>query len=175
MGNLKAHSYELLFKKDSLSIGEDITKNRSWHLSTYRAAINTWNKNKIFGAGLKSFRTNCEWKKYIMCNLHPHNYYLEMLTDLGLIGFSLLITIFFFPVFYLFFKYMRSKNYFSYKDDLKFLPFFIIFFCEIFPIRTSGSFFTTSNATILFLFLGIIIGEMMKIKRSNSNKKRYSK
>ena len=70
---------------------------------------------------------------------------------------------------------MRSKNYFSYKENLKFLPFFIIFFCEIFPIRTSGSFFTTSNATVLFLFLGIIIGEMMKIKRGNSNKKGYSK
>ena len=110
-----------------------------------------------------------------MCNLHPHNYYLEMLTDLGLIGFSFLITIFFFPVFYLFLKYMRSKNYFSYKDNLKFLPFLIIFFCEIFPIRTSGSFFTTSNATVLFLFLGIMIGEMMKIKRGNSNKKGYSK
>ena len=175
MGNLKAHSYELLFKKDSLSIREGITKNRSWHLSTYRAAINTWNKNKTFGAGLKSFRTNCEWKKYIMCNMHPHNYYLEMLTDLGLIGFSFLITIFFFPVFYLFFKKMRFKDYFSYKDNLKFLPFFIIFFCEIFPIRTSGSFFTTGNATVLFLFLGIMIGEMMKIKSGNSNKKRYSK
>tara|TARA_A100001011_G_scaffold377062_1_gene440334 strand:- start:4885 stop:6195 length:1311 start_codon:yes stop_codon:yes gene_type:complete len=163
MGNLKAHSYELIFKKDSLSIKDNITKNRSWHLSTYRAAINTWNKNKIFGAGLKSFRTNCEWKKYIMCNMHPHNYYLEMLTDLGLMGFVFLIIIFFYPIF-IFLKKMRTKNYFLNNDNFKFFPLFVIFFCEVFPIRTSGSFFTTSNSTILFLMLGILIGEIYKKK-----------
>ena len=122
MGNLKAHSYELLFKKIAY-LSVRISQKISWHLSTYRAAINTWNKNKIFGAGLKSFRTNCEWKKYIMCNLHPHNYYLEMLTDLGLIGFSFFNHNFFFPVFYLFFKYMRSKNYFLIRIILNFYHF----------------------------------------------------
>ena len=29
---------------------------------------------------------------------------------------------------------------------------------EIFPIKSSGSFFTTNNSTIIFLSLGILVG-----------------
>ena len=41
-------------------------------------------------------------------------------------------------------------------------PFMILFFIEIFPIKSSGSFFTTGNATYLFLILGILIGLSQK-------------
>ena len=38
------------------------------------------------------------------------------------------------------------------------IPFIFIFIVEVFPIRTSGSFFTTGNATYIFLIIGIMIG-----------------
>ena len=48
--------------------------------------------NKYIGGGVRSFRHNC-WKRKIIksnergtCNMHPHNYYLEILTDIGLMG-----------------------------------------------------------------------------------------
>ena len=37
---------------------------------------------------------------------------------------------------------------------------------EIFPIKTSGSFFTTTNATFIFLILAVIVG---LLRRENLN------
>ena len=46
------------------------------------------------------------------------------------------------------------------------LPFYIIFVIEIFPLKTTGSFFTTTNATFLFIILSFVVGliELKKIK-----------
>ncbi len=46
------------------------------------------------------------------------------------------------------------------------LPFFILFIVEIFPFKTTGSFFTTTNATYLFILIPFIIGltELKKVK-----------
>ena len=37
-----------------------------------------------------------------------------------------------------------------------------LFFVEIFPIKSTGSFFTTGNATYFFLILSILIGLVRK-------------
>jgi len=93
--------------------------------------------------------------KIISCNTHPHNYYLEILTDLGLIGFILFFTIFIIIIYN-----SLIKKYF-FKSDLSFneliIPFIFIFIPEIFPLRTSGSFFSTTNSTYIFLLISIIV------------------
>ena len=38
------------------------------------------------------------------------------------------------------------------------IPFFIIFLTEIFPLKTTGSFFTTTNSTFLFIILAFVVG-----------------
>ena len=56
--------------------------------------------NKVIGGGIKSFRFNC-WKALAKnnstwsCATHPHNYYIEILADLGLIGFLIIIMLFY--------------------------------------------------------------------------------
>ena len=82
-----------------------------------------------------------------MCAPHPHNYMLELLLDLGIIGFVLIYLIFIlFSI--RFIKFFMSRS----KQNLKILgiPFFLILFFEFFPIKSSGSFFSTGNATIIF-------------------------
>ena len=60
---------------------------------------------------------------------------------------------------------MKSK-----LDDNKIIIAFIfLFIAEIFPFRSTGSFFTTGNATYLFLILGIMLG---LTKKDNLNKNR---
>ena len=46
------------------------------------------------------------------------------------------------------------------------IPFFIVFLVEIFPLKTSGSFFTSTNSTFLFIIISFIIGliQAKKIK-----------
>ena len=90
------------------------------------------------------------------CSSHPHNYYLELLSELGLIGFILALIILTYTLYLL----ITSKRQFvsgNFTNNL-ISPFILVFLVEIFPIKTSGSFFTTGNATFIFLILGIIIG-----------------
>jgi hypothetical protein len=50
------------------------------------------------------------------------------------------------------------------------VPFIFLFFMEIFPLRSTGSFFTTANTTYLFLIIGILIGI---IRKENSIENKY--
>ena len=87
--------------------------------------------------------------------MHPHNYYLEILTEIGLIGF-LITLIMFLSIFYSFFmkKAYTTSNIYTKKISI---PFLILFFVEIFPIKSTGSFFTTGNTTYLFLIISILV------------------
>ena len=100
--------------------------------------------------------------------MHPHNYYLEILTETGLIGF-MIISILFIYILYLGFY----KKYFSHsksRENYLITPFLFLFFIEIFPIKSTGSFFTTGNASYIFLILAILVGLIRKDENSIENK-----
>ena len=57
--------------------------------------------HKIFGVGIKNFRNFCKTEKYMKnsqsCSTHPHNIYIQLLSETGIIGFIfLLFTLFYF-------------------------------------------------------------------------------
>ncbi len=131
-------NYSVTYKGESY-----ITK--SVHAKEFYTGYKTWLQNKLFGGGLKSFRFNCP-KVFINCNAHPHNYYLEILSDIGLAGFLLIIT-FLFLIF--------RESYYNKKIIL--LPFLLILLSELFPLKTTGSFFGTANSTFIFLQISLII------------------
>ena len=122
-------------------------------LSEFNTGFEIWKKNKIFGSGLKSFRLKCSYDPGQTCITHPHNYTIELLVDTGLIGLTLIYLIFIFCFFDYLKFYINSLNL-----RLITLPFFLITCLEFFPLRSSGSFFTTSNATVIFLMLALTIG-----------------
>ena len=95
----------------------------------------------------------CKINKFELCNTHPHNQTIEILTDTGLIGFFLIYSIIIVVLFQNYKVITKKEDLFS---NIKFMPFFIILFFEFFPMRSSGSFFTTNNSTIIFLMLGLI-------------------
>ena len=51
-------------------------------------------------------------------------------------------------------KYFKNS---SLNNNIIITPFIFLFFAEIFPIKSTGSFFTTNNATYIFLILSILI------------------
>ena len=69
------------------------------HQGHYSAAIKIFDKQKILGYGVKSFRIKCNDKDVYVnkysCNTHPHNYYFQLLAETGLIGFCIVLGIFF--------------------------------------------------------------------------------
>lgn len=132
----------------------------------FHSFYDTWLMNKYLGGGIKNFRYFCHVRPNINknlttpCNMHPHNYYLEILTETGLIGFLIITSVFFIIFFKTFFnKYITKK---SLQNNSLIIPFTFLFLVEIFPIKSTGSFFTTGNATYFFLILSILIGLLRK-------------
>ena len=121
-----------------------------------------WKKNPIIGVGLKNFRVECDVQLenrepiiHPLCSTHPHNLYLELLSESGFFGF-----IFFLFFIFSFCFYYINKNFILKKKNEKnffIVTLFLSLVSFIWPVSTSGSFFTTWNGTFYWLIIGLII------------------
>ena len=136
--------------------------NTPQYLKEFSTFYETWKMHKYFGGGIKNFRYYCherpniDRKSKFICNMHPHNYYLEILTETGVIGFIIILSIFT-TILYL----SLYKKYFTntiLKNNNLIVPFIFLFIAEIFPIKSTGSFFTTGNTTYLIILMAVIVG-----------------
>ncbi len=142
------------------------------HIKEFVTFYHTWRINKYIGGGIKNFRYYCHTREKIdpsspfhhekICNMHPHNYYLEILTETGIIGFLIFLLILIYILKVSFFNKFKISN--PMYKDLKLIPFVFLFLFEIFPLKSTGSFFTTGNSTYLFLIIGILIGLLRRDK-----------
>jgi len=135
------------------------------HARIYLTAIEMWKENHILGYGLKSFRVKC-WEilpriKGLSCANHPHNYYLEILSEAGIIGFSLII-IFFIILLNRSFDFMVKKKYKKNKDLYLLIPIILIFFIQIWPLKSTGSFFTNWGASLFWLNVAFLQSYLKK-------------
>ena len=169
----KTKSFEFIsyFHESLLSSEKVLPKNV--YVKEFVSGILTWQQNRIFGSGVKSFFLNCSSiekdikTKYVgSCNTHPHNYYLEIATSLGILGLFLSIIIFSIILF----KSITFTLNSSVVPEIKniFVPFFIIFVSEIFPLKTTGSFFTSQTGNFLFIILAFVVG-LMELSKTRSN------
>ena len=122
----------------------------------YSSGIQVWKLNPINGVGFKNFRVNCDIQvvdqsdnAHPLCSTHPHNLYLEILSETGIIGFLL----FCFFILFLLKKILKKLN-FNKKEILKIVP-VIILFLLIWPFSTAGSFYTSWNGLYFWLYLGL--------------------
>ena len=122
------------------------------YIKEFYSGFVTWKVNSIFGGGINSFYLNCH-EVIGNCASHPHNYYLEILSELGIIGFTISIVIFVNLLMTIGFRNHLSLDF----DKNLIYPFALLFFAEIFPLKTTGSFFTTGNATFIFFIIAIIV------------------
>jgi len=129
------------------------------HYHQFYNGYKTWQQNLYFGGGIKSFKLNCS-KEMKNCGSHPHNYYLEVLSDLGIFGLLLLYFIFIKTLYDAFVVKYLKKN--KFNHNLILTPFMFLLFAEVFPLKTSGSFFTTGNATFIILLMTITIALSQK-------------
>ena len=59
-------------------------------------------------------------------------------------------------------KYFTKSSFL--KDNKIIIPFIFLFIVEIFPIKSTGSFFTTGNSTFIFMIIAVLIGLVRKEK-----------
>jgi O-antigen ligase len=142
------------------------------HGRIFSSAFIVWNNNFYIGVGLKNYRIECDklisenfldkfTNQTILCSSHPHNLYLQLLSETGLLG-LIFFLYFIFKSFILFYK-----NYFQIIKELK--PIYIsslaIIASYIWPIKSSGSFFSTYSASYFWFFFGLAIFCFIKSKQ----------
>ena len=133
----------------------------SGHGRLFFSAYSLWNENKIFGVGLKNYRIICDpssFNQYTnqkeICSTHPHNFLAEILVETGVFGLFFL-TFFLFNVLrfiLLNLKNIQNKEY----NSIIYGSLFVILI-YIWPIRSSGSFFSTWNASFFWFNFGLAL------------------
>jgi O-antigen ligase len=118
----------------------------------YKSGFEVFKNYKVFGVGNKNYRVEtCEGtnknKKYF-CTTHPHQIYFELLSEHGLIGTLIILSIFYKLIFSKILGTIREKNYVK-IGSLVYLTFIFI------PIIPSGAFFTNYALTIFAINLSI--------------------
>ena len=78
------------------------------HDSHYRTAYKMFKDKPFLGHGPKMFRVVCKNKKYAVgpspCSTHPHNFYIQLLAETGIVGFLFLFS----PLTYVFIVSLRQ-------------------------------------------------------------------
>lgn len=122
------------------------------HITEFYCGRTIAKENFIFGGGIRYYRTYPAG-----CNTHPHNYYFEIVSDLGFVGLMIIL----FIIFKILLTIHKNHNLIKLKKNknLNYLipPFLIICLTEFFPIRSTGSFFGTSNSTIIFIVFAMLV------------------
>ena len=141
--------YYYLSEKDSKAI------EKSLYYKLYRSGFNVFKNSPLFGVGNKNYRIEAcgDVKKVIefnyKCTTHPHQTYIELLSEHGLIGAFILLASFFLLIFKNLKKIIFSKNYIQIGSFVYLLSVFL-------PLLPSGSFFSDFNITFFFINLSFL-------------------
>ena len=133
------------------------------HENYFLTGINIFKENHLIGAGPKAYSQLSRLKKYAIDDFsyvgHPHNFYIQLLAETGIIGFS---SVFVFLI-YLIIKYLLIHN--LYKKYLSKFEILIVgiplsgLIFHLWPFITTGSFFTNYNCILIYMCLGFYLGE----------------
>jgi O-antigen ligase len=138
-----------------LILKDDFLINSVWG-NHYLSSINIFKDNFLLGIGIKMFSSEC--LNYVSqfeyaCTSHPHNIYLELASEGGVLILILAIIIFF-KVFKIFIINL-FKDKFN-LNDIMIFAFSICILIYSFPLRSTGSFFNNYNSSFFWVFLALL-------------------
>jgi O-antigen ligase len=141
------------------------------HDKLIRTAYNMFLDKPIFGHGPKMYRVVCKDEKYAVgvgsCMTHPHNFYIQLLSETGIVGFSFLFSAFAYVLHcsYLQFKsiFLKQKRYLT-DYQVCLLAAILI---TVWPLTTNGNFFHNWLAIIYSLPVGFYLHSIYGKNRKN--------
>jgi O-antigen ligase len=132
------------------------------HDSLIKTAWKMFLDKPILGHGPKLFRIKCSDPKYATgnypCDVHPHNFYIQLLSETGIIGFLFLAGLFFYLIFVTglhVFKYFIHKKKFLSDYQIGLLSGLLI---TVWPLIPNGNLFTNH----LMIMYGLQMGFFKK-------------
>ena len=122
------------------------------YIVLYKSGYEVFKNYPYFGVGNKNYRLetkDIEKNKHYKNNSHPHQIYLELLSEHGIIGTIILLSLFFVLIFKNLKIIILTKN----SVQLGAFAYLVSVFLPIIP---SGSFFNNFNISLFFLNLSIL-------------------
>ena len=158
--------------KNYISLKNDIVEVIPSHKGHYITAYNIYKDNKLFGAGIKSFRYLCNDKKYkyndSSCSTHPHNIALLFISELGIIGFLIYTFFIIFLIIDILRNYLkRNLNEVDINDYNRFIFIGIGILSTILPILPNGNFFNNYMSIMFYLLMGYYLFLRKNIYKKN--------
>ena len=133
----------------------------SQHQSHYIGAFKMFLDNPIFGVGPKLFRIFCDDQKYNIdrdtCSTHPHNTYIQILAETGIIGFILMCIPLIFVLYQLSKKFIHTLR--GTKSDVSNYQACLLIgiLVSLWPFIPTQSFFNNWISIIYFLPVGFYL------------------
>jgi O-antigen ligase len=163
---LNSQFLKLRFVDQILAEKKDLNENI--YIKLQKSGLEIFKNNPWFGVGNKNFRViTCEdynndnkiyTKKF--CSTHPHQIYVELLSEHGLLGFLFIMIILYILIFSKIKEIIFSKNYLSIGS----FCYLIVTFTPLIP---SGAFFSDFVLTLFFINFSIFYGSNPKLNIFN--------
>ena len=126
------------------------------YIRLYKSGYSVFKKYPFFGVGNKNYRVETcrnqnvsQPKPKYVCSTHPHQVYFELLSEHGLVGFILILSIFFFLMFKILKSILISRNYVQ-------IGAFTFVLINFIPLLPSGSFFSDFNSTLFWINFSVM-------------------
>ncbi len=140
---------------------------QSHFISAYRMFID----NPIFGHGPKTFRILCSHDEYNYdvnsCSTHPHNTYVQLLAETGLVGVIFVI----FLLFYLIIIMIKQVNSYIFENKLLLSDYQICliacFIITLWPITPTNNFFNNWMSIVYYLPIGFYLHSIYSINNND--------
>ena len=161
-------TYNLFFSThdSNLKYKKDINLFSQGHQDHFASAIVMIKKHYLIGVGVRNFRNECKkdiYKKVgiYYCTTHPHNTYLQILSETGFIGF-LFFMIFLGFILIKAFQYLKGIYINHEKVSINYGLCFVIILVNFFPLTTTGSFFNNWLSTLYFMPIPFLLHELTR-------------
>ena len=138
------------------------------HDSLIRTAYNMFKDQPLLGHGPKMFRIVCADEKYATgvnpCLTHPHNFYIQLLAETGIIGFLFLFS----ALVYVIFTALRQLKSIIFKQNRPLSDYQVCLLAgmliTVWPLTTNGNFFKNWLMIAYSLPVGFYLQSIYSIK-----------
>ena len=142
------------------------------HNDMYISAYRIFLDNKFFGVGPRQFRNTCSQYSVseYSCETHPHNTYIELLSEAGIFAFLVVVGVFilicYLSIKHFVLKLIRDKKGIFNDFEVCLLSAIII---SLWPFSPSGSFFNNWMSIVYYFPVGLLLWQRSKNANISEN------